>query len=80
MTFSHFSATIPVTLNAGFRMPAWFDIYSLDRSGQQDEAGILKATENGTILDKARQCIFIISRQLLINSIWSRWVVVIQYL
>ena len=77
MTFSHFSATIPVTLNAGFRMPAWFDIYSLDRSGQQDEAGILKATENGTILD---ECIFIISHQLLINSIWSRWVVIIQYL
>ena len=28
-------------------MPAWFDIYSLDRSGQQDEPGILKATESG---------------------------------
>ena len=42
-----FSATIPVTLNGGFRMPAWFDIYSLDRSGQQDEPGILKAAESG---------------------------------
>ena len=30
-------------------MPAWFDIYSLDKSGQQDEPGILKATESGMI-------------------------------
>jgi len=41
-------------------MPAWFDIYSLDRSGQQDEAGILKATENGTILDKLSQAKYIL--------------------
>jgi phospholipase/carboxylesterase len=30
----------PVTLNGGMRMRAWFDIYSLDRDGPVDEAGI----------------------------------------
>lgn len=30
----------PVTLNAGYPMPAWYDIYSLDRDVQQDVTGI----------------------------------------
>ena len=30
----------PVTLNGGMSMRAWFDIYSLDREGPADEAGI----------------------------------------
>lgn len=35
--------TAPVTLNAGFRMPSWFDLKSLDASGAEDEDGIKKA-------------------------------------
>jgi phospholipase/carboxylesterase len=31
---------IPVTLNGGMRMPAWYDIRSLTASRDQDEAGI----------------------------------------
>ncbi|GAB0098595.1 acyl-protein thioesterase 1 [Sergentomyia squamirostris] len=38
--------TMPVTLNAGFRMPSWFDLKTLDASGPQDEEGILSATVN----------------------------------
>ena len=30
----------PVTLNGGMAMRAWYDIYSLDRAGPQDESGI----------------------------------------
>ena len=30
----------PVTLNGGMQMRAWFDIYSLDKHGPADEAGI----------------------------------------
>jgi phospholipase/carboxylesterase len=30
----------PVTLNAGYRMRAWYDILALDRSAPQDAAGI----------------------------------------
>ncbi|XP_057664635.1 acyl-protein thioesterase 2 [Diorhabda carinulata] len=37
--------TIQVTLNAGFRMPSWFDLKTLDDSGPEDEPGIKKATE-----------------------------------
>ncbi|XP_076332757.1 acyl-protein thioesterase 1-like isoform X2 [Tachypleus tridentatus] len=37
--------TIPVSLNAGLRMPSWFDLMTLDISGPEDEAGIKKATE-----------------------------------
>jgi lysophospholipase-2 len=34
---------MPVTLNGGFPMPSWFDLYSLDSSGPTDEEGIKKA-------------------------------------
>jgi phospholipase/carboxylesterase len=37
--FPH-AAVRPVTLNGGMPMRAWYDIYSLDRSGRMDEAGI----------------------------------------
>lgn len=30
---------MPVTLNAGFRMPCWFDLRSLDESGPEDAEG-----------------------------------------
>jgi phospholipase/carboxylesterase len=33
-----------VTLNAGYRMRAWFDVLGLDRLSVQDEAGIREAT------------------------------------
>ncbi|XP_034251273.1 acyl-protein thioesterase 1 [Thrips palmi] len=36
--------TMPVTLNSGFKMPAWFDLRSLDPNGPEDEAGIKKAS------------------------------------
>lgn len=38
--------TIPVTLNAGFRMPSWFDIRSLDMFTPEDEPGINQATND----------------------------------
>ncbi|KAJ0178294.1 hypothetical protein K1T71_006117 [Dendrolimus kikuchii] len=38
------ASTIPVTLNAGFRMPSWFDLRSLDATASEDEEGILRAT------------------------------------
>lgn len=31
--------TMPVTLNAGFRMPSWFDLKTLDSNGPEDEDG-----------------------------------------
>lgn len=37
--------TMPVTLNAGFRMPSWFDLKSLDDSIPEDEEGIKNATK-----------------------------------
>ncbi|CAH1372645.1 acyl-protein thioesterase 1 [Tenebrio molitor] len=37
--------TMPVTLNAGFRMPSWFDLRTLDASGPEDEEGIKQATK-----------------------------------
>lgn len=38
--------TMPVTLNAGFEMPSWFDLRTLDMYGPEDEQGIKKATVN----------------------------------
>ncbi|XP_003383491.1 PREDICTED: acyl-protein thioesterase 1-like [Amphimedon queenslandica] len=37
---------MPVTLNSGMRMPSWFDLYSLDKEGRQDEEGIRAAAKN----------------------------------
>lgn len=38
--------TMPVTLNAGFQMPSWFDLKTLDMYGPEDESGIKNATAN----------------------------------
>lgn len=38
--------TMPVTLNAGFRMPSWFDLKTLDMYGPEDADGIHEATKN----------------------------------
>jgi len=45
--------TMPVTMNAGFQMPSWFDLRTLDISGPEDEEGIKRATNNiHQIIDK----------------------------
>uniref|UniRef100_A0A1E1X8S0 palmitoyl-protein hydrolase n=1 Tax=Amblyomma aureolatum TaxID=187763 RepID=A0A1E1X8S0_9ACAR len=36
---------IPVTLNGGMRMTAWFNLCSLDPNGREDESGIKSAAE-----------------------------------
>ncbi|HEY6552326.1 MAG TPA: alpha/beta hydrolase-fold protein [Vicinamibacteria bacterium] len=35
----------PVTLNGGYRMRAWFDLFGLDRFSREDEAGIRQSAE-----------------------------------
>lgn len=35
----------PVTLNGGMVMPAWFDFYSLDLNGPEDERGIRRTAQ-----------------------------------
>ncbi len=46
----------PVTLNGGFPMPAWYDIYGLAGDVRQDEAGI-RRTENlvQALIEKEQQ-------------------------
>lgn len=39
------AATTPVTLNGGMSMPSWFDLYGLDDTAPDDEAGIKRAAE-----------------------------------
>lgn len=36
--------TMPVTLNAGFSMPSWFDLKTLEIGGPEDEPGIISAS------------------------------------
>ncbi len=38
--------TMPVTLNSGFAMPSWFDLKSLEISGDEDTDGIKTAASN----------------------------------
>lgn len=37
---------MPVTLNAGFKMPSWFDLKSLEVDGPEDADGIKRARDN----------------------------------
>ncbi|PRD19936.1 UNVERIFIED_CONTAM: Lypla2 [Trichonephila clavipes] len=37
---------MPVTLNAGYKMPSWFDLKTLDADGPEDEEGIKRASES----------------------------------
>lgn len=39
------ASVMPVTLNAGYPMPSWFDLKSLDVDGEEDKAGIKKARD-----------------------------------
>lgn len=39
------AATTPVTLNGGMPMPSWFDLFGLDDTAPDDEAGIKRAAE-----------------------------------
>lgn len=45
----------PVTINNGHVMPAWFDITSLDKSGEIDHAGIAISVEQTQALIKKEQ-------------------------
>jgi phospholipase/carboxylesterase len=40
--FPH-APVMPVTVNGGYVMPAWYDIFTLDIAGNQDETGIRAA-------------------------------------
>ena len=40
--FPH-APSMPVTVNGGYLMPAWYDVYTLDIAGVQDETGIRNA-------------------------------------
>jgi predicted esterase len=62
--FPH-APSIKVTLNFGQTMPAWYDIYSLDKSiKKQDEAGILQSVTSSYFC-------FDIVEQLIANEINS---------
>lgn len=39
------AATTPVSLNGGMPMPSWFDLFGLDDTAPEDEAGIKRAAE-----------------------------------
>lgn len=40
--FPH-APVMPVTINAGYRMRAWYDILSIDIAGREDEAGLRRS-------------------------------------
>ena len=41
------SPHMPVTLNGGMRMPAWFDVFHLGEGKRYDEEGLTKASSEG---------------------------------
>ncbi|OQR73354.1 acyl-protein thioesterase 1-like [Tropilaelaps mercedesae] len=59
---------IPVALNGGMRMPAWFNIFSLDANGPQDEQGIKNATANVHKMIKDEESAGIASNRIIIGG------------
>ena len=43
--WQHFPEKFTLCIILGFQMPAWFDLFSLDPSGQEDERGIDKSKQ-----------------------------------
>ena len=53
--FPH-APSIPVTINNGYRMPAWYDILDMDLSRRADRAGLLaSAARVAELLDRERE-------------------------
>lgn len=53
--FPH-APSLPVTINNGFRMPAWYDIVDTDLSRRADRAGLLaSAAQVAALLDRERE-------------------------
>uniref|UniRef100_T1J099 palmitoyl-protein hydrolase n=1 Tax=Strigamia maritima TaxID=126957 RepID=T1J099_STRMM len=60
--------TIAVTLNAGVRMPSWFDLLTLEADGPEDEEGIKKATSTVHQLIEAEEKNGIPSNQIFLGG------------
>jgi phospholipase/carboxylesterase len=45
----------PVTINEGIPMPAWYDIYNLDNTKTEDDAGIIKSQKEIELLIKKQK-------------------------
>ncbi|HMM77947.1 MAG TPA: carboxylesterase [Gammaproteobacteria bacterium] len=53
--FPH-APSIPVTINNGYRMPAWYDMLDMDLSRRADRAGLLaSAARVAALLDRERE-------------------------
>ncbi len=53
--FPH-APSIPVTINGGFVMPAWYDIRGLDRNARIDSEGILRSADRvRALLERERE-------------------------
>jgi lysophospholipase II len=46
LTTAFSSPKIPLTLNKGFAMPAWFDLSTLNEDAPENESEILRAVDN----------------------------------
>lgn len=57
---------MPVTVNGGFVMPAWYDIPSLDIAGVQDESGIRASQEKLETLIRKEQSLGIASKSIVL--------------
>lgn len=60
--------TMPVTLNAGFRMPSWFDLKTLDMYGPEDVNGIQEASKNVQQLIQAEIAAGISSNRIIVGG------------
>jgi lysophospholipase II len=60
--------TMAVTLNAGFRMPSWFDLRTLAIGGPEDVEGIKAATKNAHELIRGEIASGIASNRIMLGG------------
>lgn len=56
----------PVTINGGMRMPAWYDIYHMDRMEREDTAGMAKSNAEITAILKSQMAAGIDSKRIVL--------------
>ena len=56
----------PITINQGYAMPGWYDLYSLDKGGKEDREGIIDTSQTISQLCQAQQALGINSQRIIL--------------
>lgn len=56
----------PITINQGYTMPGWYDLYSLEKGGKEDREGIIETSQTISQLCRSQQELGISSQHIIL--------------